>query len=213
MMENTRYRFSGNESVLPHFCAIGRYHSINAMRSARAHPLASLLAEKAIHLYVENLPMLKDRSDLQALSNCQLATWYTGIGQMYVPHGFSQWMDHMLAPWLGCRTEMRHPFSCRHRHARWRVTRTASRGMCGICWADRDRSPTTSMNCSGNSACRASLRDLGLSGDDVEQIVQPALRHPQVAKNNLRSITAAAHVRAALALADHSAFSGRRQRS
>src|SRR5690606_5657167 len=65
------------------------------------HPFASLLAEKAIQLYVENLPRLHDSADTEAFTNVQLATWYTGMGQMSVPHGFSHWMVHVVGPLAG----------------------------------------------------------------------------------------------------------------
>lgn len=45
----------------------GLDHAINTACSLHPHPFASLLAEKAIQLYVENLPRLRDRSDLEDL--------------------------------------------------------------------------------------------------------------------------------------------------
>jgi len=47
-----------------------------------------------------------------------------------------------------------------------------------------------------------SLQDLGLSAEQVESFIQPALDHPQVTRNNLRPITTAADLRAVLQLAD-----------
>ncbi|MFN9944941.1 MAG: iron-containing alcohol dehydrogenase, partial [bacterium] len=46
------------------------------------------------------------------------------------------------------------------------------------------------------------LQDLGLSAEQVESFIQPALEHPQVTRNNLRPITTAADLRAVLRLAD-----------
>lgn len=76
----------------------GLDHAINTVCSTQPHPFASLLAEKAIQLYVENLPRMRNSEDSEAFSNCQLATWYTGMGQMSVPHGFSHWMVHIVGP-------------------------------------------------------------------------------------------------------------------
>ena len=47
-----------------------------------------------------------------------------------------------------------------------------------------------------------SLQDLGLSAEQIESFIQPALDHPQVTRNNLRPITTAEDLRAVLRLAD-----------
>jgi maleylacetate reductase len=45
------------------------------------------------------------------------------------------------------------------------------------------------------------LADLGLTPEQIESFIQPALDHPQVTHNNLRPIRTAADLRAVLALA------------
>jgi maleylacetate reductase len=180
----------------------GLDHAINTVCSTQPHPLASLLAEKAIQLYVENLPRLKDSTDLEAFSNCQLATWYTGMGQLSVPHGFSHWMVHIVGPsahiphsdaacvlMLAQARWLQHHASAQHGNVLRLLGRSGSFAdvLDGLL-ADLD--------------LPRSLQDLGLSAEQVESFIQPALDHPQVTRNNLRPITTAADLRAVLHLAD-----------
>jgi maleylacetate reductase len=176
-------------------------HAINTACSLHPHPFASLLAEKAIQLYVENLPRLRDGSDTEAFANCQLATWYTGMGQMSVPHGFSHWMVHIVGPLAGvahsdaacvlmlaqARWLERH---AKEQHARMLqlLNRTES-------FADVLEGLLAQLN------MPRTLADLGLKDEQIESFIQPALDHPQVTHNNLRPIRTAADIRAVLALA------------
>lgn len=179
----------------------GLDHAINTACSLHPHSLASLLAEKAIQLYVENLPRLHDSSDTEAFTNCQLATWYTGMGQMSVPHGFSHWMVHIVGPlagvphsdaacvlmlaqarWLECHAGEQH---ARMLHL---LKRTDSFAAVLEDLLVQLKMPRT-------------LADLGLKDEQIESFIQPALDHPQVTHNNLRPIRTAADIRAVLALA------------
>lgn len=179
----------------------GLDHAINTACSLHPHPFASLLAEKAIQLYVENLPRLRDSSDTEAFTNCQLATWYTGMGQMSVPHGFSHWMVHIVGPLAGvahsdaacvlmlaqARWLERH---AKAQHARMLqlLNRTES-------FADVLEGLLVQLD------MPRTLADLGLKDEQIESFIQPALDHPQVTHNNLRPIRTAADLRAVLALA------------
>ncbi|MDM0108338.1 iron-containing alcohol dehydrogenase [Variovorax sp. J22R24] len=179
----------------------GLDHAINTACSASPHPLASLLAEKAIQLYVDNLPRLKDHSDLQAFTDCQLATWYTGMGQMSVPHGFSHWMVHIVGP-LG---------SVAHSDAACVLMLAQAKWLEGYATVQHDRV----LKLLGRSGpfhkvlaelltrldMPTTLDDLGLSEQQVEGFIQPALDHPQVTLNNIRPILTADDVRQVLGLA------------
>lgn len=178
----------------------GLDHAINTACSTRPHPFASLMAEKAIQLYVENLPRLRHNTDFEAFSNCQLATWYTGMGQMSVPHGFSHWMVHIVGP-LASVPHSEAACVLMLAQARWLEKYAVSQhenvrrllGRTGP-FSEVLFTLLTELD------MPRSLRDLGLSVDQVESFIQPALDHPQVTRNNLRPITTAADVRAVLRL-------------
>jgi maleylacetate reductase len=180
----------------------GLDHAINTVCSTQPHPMASLLAEKAIQLFVENLPRLKDGAELEAFSNCQLATWYTGMGQLSVPHGFSHWMVHVVGPYaniphsdaacvlmLAQARWLEHHASAQHGNVLRLLGRSGS-------FANVLDGLLTDLG------LPRSLQDLGLSAGQVESFIQPALDHPQVTRNNLRPIITAADLRAVLHLAD-----------
>lgn len=178
----------------------GLDHAINTVCSSQPHPFATLLAEKAIQLYVENLPRLHD-GGREAAANCQLATWYTGMGQMSVPHGFSHWMVHVVGPMAGVPHS---DAACvlMLAQARW-LAQAATAQHAGVlrllgrsgAFADVLEQLLTALK------MPRSLKELGLTPDQVESFIQPALDHPQVTRNNLRPITTAADLRAILALA------------
>lgn len=184
----------------------GLDHAINTVCSTQPHPFASLMAEKAIQLYIENLPRLRDSTALEAFSNCQLATWYTGMGQLSVPHGFSHWMVHIVGPLANVP----------HSEAACVLTLAQAR------WSERHAHTQHGnvMRLLGRSGSFAdvldalladlglprSLQDLGLGADQVEAFIQPALDHPQVTRNNLRPIMTADDLRAVLRLADRHSF-------
>lgn len=48
---------------------------------------------------MQNLPRIETESE--ARMACQRASYYTGLGQLSVPHGFSHYMVHVLAPIAG----------------------------------------------------------------------------------------------------------------
>lgn len=180
----------------------GLDHAINTACSSSPHPFASLLAEKAIQLYMENLPLLKGRASREALMNCQLATWYTGMGQMSVPHGFSHWMVHIVGPYGGIA----------HSDAACVLMLAQARWLDG--WAEpqhgRLRAALDQPDRPFHEILRdllirlempLTLDDLGLSRERVEAMMRPALEHPMVTLNNLRPIRTEADLRAILALA------------
>ncbi|MCZ8405359.1 iron-containing alcohol dehydrogenase [Achromobacter xylosoxidans] len=179
----------------------GLDHAINTACSLHPHPLASLLAEKAIQLFVENLPRLRKSDDREAFTHAQLATWYTGMGQMSVPHGFSHWMVHVVGP-LGGVPHSDAACVLMLAQARWLAD----------CAGERHARVLRLLGRVGPFAdvlddllkqlgLPRTLADLGLTDAQIESFIAPALAHPQITKNNLRPIATEADVRAVLALA------------
>lgn len=179
----------------------GLDHAINTACSLHPHPFASLLAEKAIQLYVENLPRLHDSADTEAFTNVQLATWYTGMGQMSVPHGFSHWMVHVVGPLAGVPHS---DAACvlMLAQARWleEYATEQHRRILGL--LNRTESFVVVLEkLLTELGMPRKLVDLGLNDEQIESFIQPALDHPQVTNNNLRPITTAEDLRTILALA------------
>lgn len=182
----------------------GLDHAINTACSTQPHPLASLLAEKAIQLFIENLPRLKDSTDLEAFSNCQLAAWYTGMGQLSVPHGFSHWMVHIVGP-LANVPHSEAACVLMLAQARWSERHAAIQHGNVLRLLGRSGSFADVLDALlKDLGLPRTLQDLGLSAEQVETCIQPALDHPQVTRNNLRPITTADDLRAVLRLADRS---------
>jgi maleylacetate reductase len=179
----------------------GLDHAINTACSSQPHPFASLLAEKAIQLYMQNLPRLRHGGDVEALTNCQLATWYTGMGQMSVPHGFSHWMVHIVGPQGGVA----------HSDAACVLMLAQARWLEGWAQAQHDRIRALLGRSEPFHAILeaflhdigmpTTLNELGLSRAQVEEMIEPALGHPMVTLNNLRPIRTAEDLRAVMALA------------
>ncbi|CAG2157892.1 hypothetical protein LMG31506_06156 [Cupriavidus yeoncheonensis] len=180
----------------------GLDHAINTACSSAPHPFASLLAEKAIALYVHNLPKLVDGSEIDAFTQCQLATWYTGMGQMSVPHGFSHWMVHIIGPYGGIA----------HSDAACVLMLAQAKWLEGWVKPQHERlctaigQPGTPFhailhNLLVQLAMPTTLDDLGLSRARLDAMIAPALEHPMVTRNNVRPIETESDLRAVLELA------------
>jgi maleylacetate reductase len=180
----------------------GLDHAINTACSSSPHPFASLLAERAIALYVQNLPKLGDASATEAFTQCQLATWYTGMGQMSVPHGFSHWMVHIIGPYGGIA----------HSDAACVLMLAQSRWLAEWIRPQHERlgaaigQPGMPFHAILHDllvrlGMPTTLDDLGLTRAQVDAMIDPALEHPMVTRNNVRPITTGADLRAILELA------------
>jgi maleylacetate reductase len=180
----------------------GLDHAINSMCSTQPHPLASILAEQAVRLYVRGLPRLADADRRQAAAECQLATWYTGMGQMSVPHGFSHWMVHILGPIAGVP----------HSDAACVLMLAQARWLDG--WArDEHRrlmaalgQPDRPLHAMLEELLQrlgmpTTLDDLGVRREQIDAMIAPALSHPMVTRYNKRPIATGADLRAILELA------------
>ncbi|KJK23194.1 alcohol dehydrogenase [Burkholderiaceae bacterium 16] len=180
----------------------GLDHAINTACSSSTHPFASLLAEKAILLYMENLPLLKEGGEREAFTHCQLATWYTGMGQMSVPHGFSHWMVHIVGPYGGVA----------HSDAACVLMLAQARWLEGWAVPQHERlrialgQPERPFHAILHELLvrldmPTTLDDLGLTRQQVDDMIVPALNHPMVTRNNIRPIETEGDLRSILSMA------------
>lgn len=183
----------------------GLDHAINTLCAKSPHPFTSLLAEKAIGLFIENLPRVKrDSHDCNALASCQLAAWFTGMGQMTMApmHGFSHFMVHIMAPFA----------SVRHSDAACVLMLANARWIEGLGGAHHDgvkrlldrqgeKFSTILEELLRELELPTKLGDLGITNEQVEAMIPLALAHPSLTRFNIRPIKTTDDLRAILALA------------
>lgn len=180
----------------------GLDHAINTACAASPHPFAGMLAERAIQLFIENLPLLGAAGGREAYTNCQLAAWYTGMGQMSVAHGFSHWMVHVVGPYgsvphsdAGCVLMLA--------QAKWlQGWAVEQHGRIGRLLG-REDVPFHVVLHDVLTRLRMPLylEDLGLTRRQVDEMIEPALQHPMITRNNIRPIQNEHDLRAILELA------------
>jgi maleylacetate reductase len=183
----------------------GLDHAINSYTSVRPHPFVELISLEAIRLFFANLPRLaKDRADLKALSACQMATWYTGMGQttMAPMHGFSHFMVHIIAPYASIGhsetagvlmlAQARWIEEVGSPHHRRILDAIGSRH---LRFSDALRELLTTLG------LPLTLAELGVSAEQVESMIPLALKHPMLTRYNVREISTEAHLRAVLVMA------------
>jgi maleylacetate reductase len=180
----------------------GLDHAINTACSSSPHPFASLLAERAIQIFMKNLPLLKEKPSREVFTNCQLAAWFTGMGQMSVPHGFSHWMVHIIGPYGGVA----------HSDAACVLMLAQAKWLEGWAVEQHDRVRRSLENETRpfyevleelllRLGMPTALEDLGLDHAKLEEMIQPALKHPMVTRNNIRPIPDETTLREVLKLA------------
>lgn len=171
----------------------GLDHAINSRCAKVPHPLVSVLMEEAIALFIANLPRLKaDKNDREAMNNCCLATWYAGMGQLSVTHGFSHFMVHVLAP------------HCNLGHSELAAVLMLANSK----WIEREAAPRLDpvkarLGREGDSfyailkellatlELPMTLDDLGVTDQQIEEVVPHAFAHPLLVHNNLRPLESA----------------------
>ena len=170
----------------------GLDHSINSYLSIRPHPLVDLISLEAARLYLANLPRLAENPcDREALGACQLATWYTGMGNvtMAAMHGFSHYMVHILAPHIGAgHSETAAPLMLAQ--ARWLEEQPTPR------YKDLLRATLPSHRSLADAlesllgllGLPTSLSELGATVKQVEEIVPLAMRHPSLTRHSVRPL-------------------------
>lgn len=182
----------------------GLDHAINTACADDPHPFTTLLCEQAIVLYIKNLRRLREPGVPDAVySDCQLATWYTGMGQFSMSHyhGFSHFMVHVLAPYAHVGHS---DAACVLMLAQARWLESAAREqharilellrMPGRRFADVLHELLVALG------LPTTLSDLGMDAASVEGLVPLALAHPMVTKHNLRPVTTAQDIRDILSL-------------
>lgn len=185
----------------------GLDHAINSRCATLPHPLTDILSEQAIRLYIENLPIVKaDRTNREALTNLQLATWYAGMCQMSVMHGFSHWMVHIVGPYANVS----------HSDAACVLMLAQARWLEG--YADEQHGAIKKLiHREGESmytilsgllttlGMPQTLDDLGIEDSKVEEMCGHAMQHPFVTQFNIRPITTLDDLKAVMSLAKKAA--------
>ena len=168
----------------------GLDHAINTRCSAEPHPKGNVLTLAAIKLWIENLPRLKkDKTDLEALNNAQLACWYTGICQQSAMHGFSHFMVHVLAPYVGIS----------HSDAACVLMLAQAKWLEG--WAEESHGEIKEALGRPNDPLHVILKELldelempttlnqlGVEEKVLDELIEPALDYKLVTKFNVRPI-------------------------
>lgn len=170
----------------------GLDHSINSYLSIRPHPLVDLIALEAVKIYLANLPRLAENPcDREALSACQLATWYTGMGNVAMApmHGFSHYMVHLLAPHIGAgHSVTAGPLMLAQ--ARWieeQPTPRYKQLLGGALPARRTLSEALE-SLLGVLGLPTSLSELGATPKHLEEIIPLAMRHPSLTRHSVRPL-------------------------
>lgn len=181
----------------------GLDHAINTLCGMDPEPLSGLLAAKAAQLFVENLKDVSGpTSTREARSNCQRASFYTGLGQLSVAHGFSHAMVHVIAPLVGAP----HSWTacvCMLAQARWQEGHASEqhRMVLELLGRPDARLHEVLHDFLVELGMPTTLAELGFTDDHLDRAIEYGLANEHVVTNNLRPITTAAELRAVLALA------------
>ncbi|WP_441232061.1 iron-containing alcohol dehydrogenase [Tardiphaga sp. 215_C5_N2_1] len=180
----------------------GLDHAVNTYCSTEPNPFTSVLVERAIPLFFDNLPKLKrDRSNREALRASQLATWYTGMGQIAVPHGFSHMMVHVLGPYAGVRHS---DAACvlMLAQARWieAMDKHPLSRIAALLGRPDEKFSELLLGLLRRLELPTTLAELGIRQTLVEEMLPLAVAHPRVMKYNLRPILTEDDIRAVLLL-------------
>jgi maleylacetate reductase len=180
----------------------GLDHAINTLCGLHPEPLAGLLAANAAQLFVENLPRVTGPGSTRATrSNCQRASFYTGLGQMSVAHGFSHSMVHVIAPLVGA------PHSatacvCMLAQARWQEGWADEQHRVVLQLLGRQDVPLHELLHSLllELGMPTTLGELGVTESDLERAIELGVTNDRVMNNNLRPIRSADDLREILSL-------------
>jgi alcohol dehydrogenase class IV len=178
----------------------GLDHSINTVCSAAPNELCTVLALQAITHFHSAIPLLAQGKADIALPMLQRASWLGGVCQMSVPHGFSHFMVHVLAPWAhighsetACVMMLAQARWLREHHDPRLADVAAAMGRAG------EALDVILYDLLRDIALPTSLREIGVDPARIPQVVPLALAHPYVTLHNLRPITTADDILAVLA--------------
>lgn len=173
----------------------GLDHAINSYMPDNCHPLGEIILPKAIQLYVDSLRILAaDRTNLQAMENLQLATWYTGMIQatMSATHGFSHWMVHVLSPHaMASHSETGGILMLAQ--ARWIEATGAARQEFLARMLEPAGTPlsVTLERLLKDLALPTRLPEIGIDMETARETIPLALQHPMLTRHNVRAIKTA----------------------
>jgi maleylacetate reductase len=178
----------------------GLDHSINTVCSAAPNELCTVLALQAISHFHTAIPLLARGEADVALPLLQRASWLGGVCQMSVPHGFSHFMVHVLAPWAHIGHS---ETACVMMLAQARWLRGHDDPRLADVAAAMGR-PGETLDVILYDLLRkvglpTSLREIGVDPAQLHEVVDLALAHPYVTLHNLRPITTADDILAVLA--------------
>jgi len=181
----------------------GLDHAINTRCAVMPHPIASITAEHAIKLYIENLPRLKKNiKDEEAMTNCQFATSLCGLGNMSAVHGFSHWMGHIIGPYASVG------------HSDTACVLMLAQAKWNEGYADEQYNRVKELlgreepfyqileELLTELEMPKSFKDLGVTSKQLDEMVPFAMEHRLVTKFNLRPIDTPEKVREILALGE-----------
>ncbi|MEU2257780.1 iron-containing alcohol dehydrogenase [Nocardia xishanensis] len=178
----------------------GLDHSINTVCSTAPNELCTVLALQAITHFHTAIPLLAHGKADIALPMLQRASWLGGVCQMSVPHGFSHFMVHVLAPWAhighsetACVMMLAQARWLREHDDPRLADVAAAMGRPG------DSLDEILYDLLREIGMPTSLREIGIDPAEIHGVVPLALAHPYVTLHNLRPITTADDILAVLA--------------
>ena len=178
----------------------GLDHSINTVCSTAPVDLCTVLALQAITHFHTAIPLLANGDADIALPMLQRASWLGGVCQMSVPHGFSHFMVHVLAPWANIGHS---ETACVMMLAQARWWREHNDPRLAEVAAAMGR-PEETLDVILYDLLRGiglptSLREIGIDPATIHEVVPLALAHPYVTLHNMRPILTADDILAILA--------------
>lgn len=170
----------------------GLDHAVNTVLSAMPNDLCTDLCLQAIRLFCRGIPMLARGEFDAAIPLLQRASFLAGACQMSVPHGFSHFMVHVFAPWAhvghsetACVMMLA--------QARWLRDHDDPRIAQVTEAMGRPGEPLDVIIEGLLTECElpVTVRDLGVGGDGLDEVVSLAMEHPYVTLHNARPIRTA----------------------
>lgn len=148
--------------------------------------------------------MVDSPDDVEPIANCQMATWYTGMGQMTMAplHGFSHYMTHVLAPYAGVgHSETAAVLMLAQ--AKWfeEIGVPRHRDIQEVIGVRERRLSDAIYELLKKLNLPTTLGDLHITAQQVEAVVPLAMAHPLLTRFNARPIRTEADIRALMDLA------------
>lgn len=178
----------------------GLDHSINTVISTQPNELCTVLATQAIAHFHTAIRALATGDVETALPILQRASWLGGMSQMSVPHGFSHFMVHVLAPWAGIGHS---ETACvmMLAQARWLRDHNDPRlsDITGAMGRPDDPLDVILYELLQECGLPTSLPEIDVDPQRLSDLVPLALAHPNVTRHNIRPITTSDDILAVLA--------------